>query len=266
MQAAPISQCVANDLRWQLATALVPKIAFMEFSRRFRLRFNRGVGTEAWPPLIDGTYAIILTLLVIELPILILDLLRDYNHEEMGVWILLGSIFRLLFGYLGVFLVVYDIWSKKRKLLDVLASTGKLSKFESAMLLLSLFMASLLPPFYYVLNQLRQDYNEQILKAAFAAVAAIEKIEINIFSALFLIVGMAIYLLIAFAAHRRMRRLVAPAGRAALAALRFDALTRVGIALLLPPLYLFVPAPWPGVIYGLSAFCRLEPVSQSTKG
>lgn len=238
----------------------------MELSRQFRLHFNRGVGTEAWPPLIDGTYAIILTLLVIELPVLILDLLRDYNHDEMGVWSLLGSIVRMLFGYLGVFLVVYDIWSKKRKLLDVLASAGKVSKFESAMLLLSLFMASLLPPFYYVLNQLRQDYNQQVLKAVPSAMATIERIEIHTFSALFLVVGMAIYLLIAFAAHRRLRRSVAPICRSTLAGLRFDSLTRVGIAFLLPPLYVFIPAPWPGVIYGLSAFCRLEPVSQPTKG
>lgn len=71
--------------------------------RQLRIRFNRGVSAEAWPPLIDGTYAIILTLLVIELPILVLDLLRDYNHEEIGVLALLASIGRLLFGYLGVF-------------------------------------------------------------------------------------------------------------------------------------------------------------------
>ena len=230
-------------------------------SRQLRLRFNRGVSTEALPPLIDATYAIILTLLVIELPILMLDLLRDYNHEEMGVWSLLGSVLRLLFGYLGVFLVVYDIWSKKRRLLDALSSTGKVSKFESAMLLLSLFMASLLPPFYYVLNQLRQDYTEQVQKLEGAAIAGIEILEIHAFSALFLIVGIAIYALIALAAHRRMYRLASPSCRSPLASLRFDSLTRIGLAFLLPPLYLFIPAPWPGVIYGLSAFFRLEPAS-----
>jgi len=227
--------------------------------RQLRIRFNRGVSTEAWPPLIDATYAIILTLLVIELPILVLDLLRDYNHEEMGAWALLGSIVRLLFGYLGVFLVVYDIWSKKRQLLDVLALTGRVSKFESATLLLSLFMASLLPPFYYVLNQLRQDYGVQVQKLQGAAIASIEKVEVHIFSSLFLVVGISIYALIAFAAHRRIKKITKASDRAPLFVLRFDVLTRIGLALLLPLFYLFIPAPWPGVMYGLSAFIRLEP-------
>jgi uncharacterized membrane protein len=227
--------------------------------RHLRIRFNRGVSTEAWPPLIDGTYAIILTLLVIELPILVLDLLRDYNRNEMGVWALLGSIVRLLFGYFGVFLVVYDIWSKKRQLLDVLASTGRVSKFESAMLLLSLFMASLLPPFYYILNQLRQDYGVQVQKLQGAAIASIEKFEVHVFSLLFLVVGISIYLLISLAVHRRIRKIDSSLKRAPLVALRFDSLTRVGLGLLLPLFYLSIPAPWPGVIYGLSAFIRFEP-------
>lgn len=227
--------------------------------RQLRIRFNRGVSAEAWPPLIDGTYAIILTLLVIELPILVLDLLRDYNHEEIGVLALLASIGRLLFGYLGVFLVVYDIWSKKRQLLDVLASTGMVSKFESAMLLLSLFLASLLPPFYYVLNQLRQDYGVTLQKLQGAAIASVEKIEVDVLSSLFLIVGISIYALIAFAAHRRSTKMVKVIDVAPFVSLRFDALTRIALALLLPVFYLFIPVPWPGVVYGLSAFIRFEP-------
>lgn len=57
-------------------------------------------------PLIDGTDAIVLTLLVLELPAFVLDVLHDYIHAELGFVALLDSLISSVAGYLALFLIV----------------------------------------------------------------------------------------------------------------------------------------------------------------
>lgn len=228
-----------------------------------RLHFDHPVKPNQWEPLIDGTYAIILTLLVIELPVLLLDLLRDYNHKNLGPWLLLEALLRLFLGYLAVFLVVFDIWSKKRRLLEVLGVSALVSRFESVTLLLSLFLASLLPPLYYVLNQLRLDYSQQMGGSYPAGgIVLLERMEIDITSIIFLAVGMSIYALIAVAAHRCLARLSLADQRQQLKGLRFDAVVRLLLACLILPLYWLLPTPFPGLLYAVTGFWRLEPAGR----
>lgn len=103
---------------------------------------------ENWIGLIDGTYAIILTLLVIELPLIILNLIRecqDHSHSFSELGIGVGS---LLLGYFAVFTILYDIWSYHKTLLKH-AIQLRLFAISSSWLM---FIASLVPPFYYLVN------------------------------------------------------------------------------------------------------------------
>ncbi len=103
---------------------------------------------ENWIGLIDGTYAIILTLLVIELPVIILDLIREcqqHSHTYSELAIGIGA---LLLGYFAVFTILYDIWSYHKTLLRD-AIQLRLFAISSSWLM---FIASLVPPFYYLVN------------------------------------------------------------------------------------------------------------------
>jgi len=103
---------------------------------------------ESWIGLIDATYAIILTLLVIELPLIILDTIKechDHSHSFSELGIGVGS---LLLGYFAVFTILYDIWSYHKTLLKD-AIQLRLFAISSGWLM---FIASLVPPFYYLVN------------------------------------------------------------------------------------------------------------------
>ena len=72
---------------------------------------------ENWIGLIDGTYAIILTLLVIELPLIVLDLIKEcHQHSHFYAEVAIGVGY-LLLGYFAVFTILYDIWSYHKTLL-----------------------------------------------------------------------------------------------------------------------------------------------------
>ncbi len=103
---------------------------------------------ESWIGLIDATYGIILTLLVIELPVIILDTLKEcqgHSHSFAGAGI---AVLSLLLGYFAVFTILYDIWSYHKTLLrDALQL--RLFAVTTSWLM---FIASLVPPFYYLVN------------------------------------------------------------------------------------------------------------------
>jgi uncharacterized membrane protein len=103
---------------------------------------------ENWIGLIDGTYAIILTLLVIELPVIILDLLRECQQHSHSYSELAIGVGALLLGYFAVFTILYDIWSYHKTLLRD-AIQLRLFAISSSWLM---FIASLVPPFYYLVN------------------------------------------------------------------------------------------------------------------
>jgi len=108
---------------------------------------------ENWLGLIDAIYAIILTLLLIELPSQILEIIKEYQHHPNHHWVLLNSFALSFFGYLAVFLIIYDIWAHHR----VLVAQAALNRINLSLGILMLFLSSLLPPVYHVISSLRHE-------------------------------------------------------------------------------------------------------------
>lgn len=105
---------------------------------------------ENWAGLVDATYGIILTLLVIELPAIMLKVM----HKEMGhphsvaasaVAIATGV---CVIGYFAVFTIIYDIWSYHKALLVDARRLRAFALFTGWIV----FISSLAPPFYYLVN------------------------------------------------------------------------------------------------------------------
>jgi len=144
------------------------------------MRPFRGIDTSLWGPLIDGTYAIVLTLLVIELPSLVMELVNEFNHDEIGFRPLATGIVRLITGYLGVFLILFDIWGKKRGILLIIEQYCNVSSYENLAMLLSMFLATLMPPLVYLVWQVQQSSNIQQLNNTAKNVESVEVITFNI--------------------------------------------------------------------------------------
>ena len=103
---------------------------------------------ENWIGLIDATYGIILTLLVIELPAIILETIKECHEHSHSFSELSIGVASLLLGYFAVFTIIYDIWSYHKTLLRD-AIQLRLFAISSGWLM---FIASLVPPFYYLVN------------------------------------------------------------------------------------------------------------------
>jgi len=108
---------------------------------------------ENWIGLIDATYAIILTLLVIELPAIILESIKEVTVEAHSALTLAATIGVMVIGYFAIFTVIYDVWSYHKALL---ADAIKLRLFALSTGWL-LFPSSLIPPFYYLVNHYAAD-------------------------------------------------------------------------------------------------------------
>lgn len=168
------------------------------------MRSFRGFHPHLWAPLIDGTYAIVLTLLVLELPSLAMEHIRAFNANTVGVDSLVGSILRLLIAYFGVFIIIFDIWSKKRRLLMVSEKHCQASRLENWMFLLSLFLATLLPPSVHLILELKQDLDFQ----KFSNISgSVERSEVDVIIYLFGIFTFLIYVIVFVGCSRRISQL-----------------------------------------------------------
>jgi uncharacterized membrane protein len=109
---------------------------------------------ENWIGLIDGVYAIVLTLLLIELPSFIIEFAKEYqaHPNEISGW--LYSFLYIIIGYFAVFLIVYDVWAHHR----VLLANAFISRFNFAVGAITLFLVSLFPPLTFVINDLRYEF------------------------------------------------------------------------------------------------------------
>jgi uncharacterized membrane protein len=122
---------------------------------------SRIIGTtsgENWAGLIDATYGIILTLLVIELPAIILELAHKsmgHAHSAAAIAIATGV---CIIGYFSVFTIIYDVWSYHKTLLFD-AKRLRVFAISTGWIL---FASSLAPPFYYLVNHfaLEEVFNE----------------------------------------------------------------------------------------------------------
>jgi len=109
---------------------------------------------ENWLGFIDAIYAIILTLLLIELPSAILDLIKEYEKHPELHWILLNSFALSLFGYLAIFVIVYDIWAHHR----VVVIEAVINRLNLSLGVFMLFMSSLLPPLYHIISVIKHEF------------------------------------------------------------------------------------------------------------
>ena len=109
---------------------------------------------ESWVGLLDGTYAIILTLLVIELPALIIELI-NLIEEGISVASVTSSISTNILGYLFSTILIYDIWGLHRGFKNMCVA----SRFSSIFTMVILWFGSLLPPAIYLVQHYSQKYS-----------------------------------------------------------------------------------------------------------
>jgi len=121
------------------------------------------INPESWGGIVDGVYAIILTLLTIELPVQILsilDRLTDSAHGQTAIAILgvkpelRFTMFNLIAGYFAVFIILFDIWSSHRALIGV----GGRMHLRAILTPWTLFLSTLIPSLHYVVNSVREKY------------------------------------------------------------------------------------------------------------
>ena len=126
-------------------------------------RLIRKIKPESWGGILDGTYAIILTLLTIELPVQILSILDRLvdSSKDPALQAVLGvkvdiwfSFFNLMVGYFAVFVIIYDIWSSHRVIIGV---DGRLH-LRAILTSWTLFLGTLIPSLHYVVNTVRQKF------------------------------------------------------------------------------------------------------------
>lgn len=111
------------------------------------------VKPENWLGFIDAIYAIVLTLLVIELPSQILDLIKEYEDHPSLHSVIMNGFVASIFGYLAMFVVIYDIWAHHR----VVIVKAALNRFNLSLGILILFLSSVVPPLYHVVSVLRYE-------------------------------------------------------------------------------------------------------------
>jgi len=116
--------------------------------------------TEHWAGVVDAFYPIILTLLIIELPGNIYEILDKPEAKFM----LRGSdglqIMHVVFSYLLVFLIIYEIFCIHRAIARCSLPTRKLNQLNG----LSMATVSLFPPVVFIVNQIRKaifDHGDQ---------------------------------------------------------------------------------------------------------
>jgi uncharacterized membrane protein len=106
-----------------------------------------------WLGFIDAIYAIILTFLLIELPSALLDLIKEYEQHPYLHWMMLSSFSLSLFGYLAVFLIIYDIWAHHR----VAVNEAAINRVNLSLGIFILFLCSLIPPLYRTISVLKHE-------------------------------------------------------------------------------------------------------------
>ena len=109
---------------------------------------------ENWLGMIDAIYAIILTLLLIELPAQIMELIQEYELHPNLHSIILQGLGLSLFGYLSIFIIVYDIWAHHR----LIVNNSALKRMNLSLGIIILFLCSLLPPLYHVISVLKREF------------------------------------------------------------------------------------------------------------
>lgn len=108
---------------------------------------------EPWLGLLDGVYAVILTLLVIELPTLIIELI-NLTEEGTSIGAVTSAISTNIIGYLFATILIYDLWALHKGFKNMSIA----SRFSSIFTMVILWVGTLLPPAIYLV----QHYSQKI--------------------------------------------------------------------------------------------------------
>ncbi len=111
-------------------------------------RTRKNSNGESLIGLIDGAQAIVMTLLVIEMPVLIIRLF-EHRQSAQALYLELAMIF---FGYLLASLIVYDIWSIQKSLFTSTQSSAS----QNLACISTLWLSTLIPPILFVAEHFAQ--------------------------------------------------------------------------------------------------------------
>ncbi len=111
--------------------------------------------------LIDGVAAIVLTLLVIEMPIIII---QAVEHAE-GISQIYLSIGMDVTGYFLISLIVYDIWSIQKSLFQ----SARSSASQNLTCISTLWLSTLIPPILYVAEHFYRGFDKNLAATNFSA-------------------------------------------------------------------------------------------------
>jgi len=109
---------------------------------------------ETWFGIVDGIYAIVLTIVVLSYPELILDAINKARAHEIAYDMLGRLLLSHTMSFFGVFFTGFEIWSIHRALLSLTIPARRKTVFSAIVLSIVAFA----PVWIDVNNHLRQEY------------------------------------------------------------------------------------------------------------
>ena len=109
---------------------------------------------ETWYGIVDGIYAIVLTIVVLSYPQLILDAINKARAHEIAYDMLGSLLLSHTMSFFGVFFTGFEIWSIHRALLSLTIPARRKTVFSTIVLSIVAFA----PVWIDVNNHLRQEY------------------------------------------------------------------------------------------------------------
>ena len=109
---------------------------------------------ETWFGIVDGIYAIVLTIVVLSYPQLILDAINKARAHEIAYDMLGRLLLSHTMSFFGVFFTGFEIWSIHRALLSLTIPARRKTVFSAIVLSIVAFA----PVWIDVNNHLRQEY------------------------------------------------------------------------------------------------------------
>ena len=109
---------------------------------------------ETWFGIVDGIYAIVLTIVVLSYPQLILDAINKARDHQIAYDMLGRLLLSHTMSFFGVFFTGFEIWSIHRALLSLTIPARRKTVFSAIVLSIVAFA----PVWIDVNNHLRQEY------------------------------------------------------------------------------------------------------------
>ena len=120
---------------------------------------KEGMSGESYTGLIDGVQAIVLTLLVLEMPDLIIEAIERGTAHELRPYRVAFIVFQQLAGYLLIAISIYDIWSIHKSIVQ----NVKPSRLCSISTLAALRLSAKIPPTFYLLEHYAQTLSQNVV-------------------------------------------------------------------------------------------------------